>query len=66
MSVQEHVDSLLEKHANLEEQITDEYHRPLPDQPKLSLLKKQKLRLKEEIDRLQHEDDKLLSSEPVN
>ena len=55
MSVQEHVDSLLAKHASLEEQIADEYHRPLPDQPKLSRLKKQKLRLKDEIDRLLHD-----------
>lgn len=57
MSVQEHVDSLLAKHASLEDQISEELHRPLPDQPKLSHLKKQKLRLKDEIDRLQHDED---------
>ena len=50
MSLQEHVDSLRAKHAILEQQIDDEQHRPLPNQMTLAQLKKEKLRLKEEIE----------------
>jgi hypothetical protein len=53
MSMYEHVDSLRTKHARLEQLIDDELHRPLPDQPTVSRLKKEKLRIKEEIERLQ-------------
>lgn len=52
MSVQEHVESLRNKHAHLEHLIDDEVHRPLPDQTALARLKKEKLRIKEEIERL--------------
>jgi hypothetical protein len=52
MSVQEHVESLRNKHAHLEHLIDDELHRPLPDQTSLARLKKEKLRIKEEIERL--------------
>jgi hypothetical protein len=52
MSIQEHVDSLRNKHAHLEHLIDDELHRPLPDQTSLARLKKEKLRIKEEIERL--------------
>ena len=51
MPLQEHVETLRIKHARLEELIEDELHRPLPDQCTLSTLKKQKLRIKEEIER---------------
>lgn len=54
MSVQEHVDSLRSKHAHLEHLIDEELHRPLPDQAALARLKKEKLRIKEEIERLRH------------
>nr|WP_302675732.1 YdcH family protein [Sphingomonas faeni] len=37
------------KHAVLDQRIADEIHRPLPDASILATLKKQKLRLKEEI-----------------
>lgn len=50
MSLQEHVDTLRAKHAMLEEQIDAEQLRPLPDQLTLAQLKKEKLRLKEEIE----------------
>ena len=52
MSVQEHVDSLRNKHAHLEHLIDEELHRPMPDQSTLVRMKKEKLRIKEEIERL--------------
>ena len=54
MSMDDHVDSLRNKHARLEQLIDDEQHRPLPDQVTVSRLKKEKLRIKEEIERLVH------------
>jgi hypothetical protein len=53
MALHEHVDSLRTKHAHLERLIDEELHRPLPDQAAVSRLKKEKLRLKEQIERLQ-------------
>jgi hypothetical protein len=52
MSLHEHVDSLRTKHATLEQMIDEEQHRPLPDQVTLTRLKREKLRIKEEIQRL--------------
>lgn len=52
MSIHEHVDSLRTKHAHLEHLIDIELHRPMPDQTAISRLKKEKLRIKEEIERL--------------
>ncbi len=54
MNVQEHVDSLRHKHAHLEHLIDQEIHRPLPDQVTVARMKKEKLRIKEEIERLRH------------
>ena len=54
MSVQEHVGSLRNKHAHLEHLIDEELHRPMPDQGHLVRMKKEKLRIKEEIERLRH------------
>lgn len=51
MPLPEHVDTLRSRHARLEQLIDEELHRPLPDQPTLSRLKKEKLKLKEEIER---------------
>ena len=53
MSLQSHIEVLKERHASLEVRITDEDHRPRPDDSTLSRLKLEKLRLKEEMDRLQ-------------
>ena len=50
--MQDYVESLRSKHALLEQQIDDEMHRPLPDQATLSRLKREKLRIKDEIARL--------------
>jgi hypothetical protein len=43
------IDSLKRKHANLDVAISDEEQRPSPDQAMISELKKEKLRLKDEI-----------------
>jgi uncharacterized protein (TIGR02444 family) len=57
MSLHEHVDSLRAKHARLEQQIDEEQHRPMPDSIILVKLKREKLRLKEAIERLQDDSD---------
>ena len=44
-----HQSALQSKHAVLDRRIAEEEHRPLPDQVVLHDLKKQKLKLKEEI-----------------
>lgn len=45
----QHLEALKHKHDLLEEKIRQEQQRPAPDVARLSDLKKQKLRLKEEI-----------------
>lgn len=54
MSLQDRVESLKAKHAALDHQIAVENRRPLPDTAQISVLKRQKLRIKEELDRIQH------------
>lgn len=44
-----HMAALEAKHARLDRQIASESQRPLPDPLVLAVLKKQKLRLKEEL-----------------
>lgn len=46
-----HVSTLQLKHAGLEKQIEQELSRPLPDEAVVQTLKKQKLRLKEQLAR---------------
>lgn len=46
---QAHMSALQAKHAGLEARIDEETHRPLPDMATLARLKKEKLRIKEEI-----------------
>ena len=46
---QAHVLALQAKHAGLEARITEESQRPLPDMLTLARLKKEKLRVKEEM-----------------
>jgi hypothetical protein len=55
MAVSEYVESLRSKHAELEQVIVEESLRPLPDQALITQLKKQKLRIKDEIARLTHQ-----------
>ncbi len=52
MSLQSRIESLKTRHASLESRIIDEDHRPRPDSEALARLKLEKLRLKEEMDRL--------------
>ncbi|WP_203311156.1 MULTISPECIES: YdcH family protein [Sphingomonas] len=47
-----HQQALETKHAALDRRIADEVHRPMPDAATLADLKRQKLRIKEEIARL--------------
>jgi hypothetical protein len=49
MSVQDRIEALKEKHASLERAIDEEIHRPLPNQDAITDLKRQKLRIKDEI-----------------
>ena len=44
-----HMSALEAKHAGLEAQIEEETHRPLPDMATLNRLKKEKLKIKEEL-----------------
>jgi hypothetical protein len=55
MGLESHIQELSDKHHKLDEQIQEELHRPHPDDLMLSELKKRKLRLKEEIERLRHD-----------
>lgn len=52
MSLNTRIDALKERHATLETRISDEDHRPRPDTEALTRLKLEKLRLKEEMERL--------------
>ena len=49
MQQHSHVLALQQKHAGIEQLIHDEECRPVPDTVRLAKLKKQKLRIKEEI-----------------
>ena len=44
-----HLDALVTKHATLDARITEESLRPLPDAATIARLKKEKLRLRDEI-----------------
>ena len=46
---QSHVSALQLKHAGLERKIQEELSRPMPDLATVQLLKKRKLRIKEEL-----------------
>jgi hypothetical protein len=52
MSLQSHLEALKGRHANLEIRIAEEDRRPGRDVDALSRLKREKLRLKEEMERL--------------
>jgi len=53
MSLQDHIEALKAKHAELERAIDEENKRPLPNQDAVSDLKRQKLRTKDEIFQLE-------------
>ena len=52
MSLQSHLETLKDRHAGLESRIADEDQRPRPDTEALARLKLEKLRLKEQMERL--------------
>ena len=52
MNLQARLDSLQARHDALERSIADEDHRPRPDAEALSRLKVEKLRVKEEMERV--------------
>jgi hypothetical protein len=52
MSLNTRMEALKERHASLETRIFDEDHRPKPDSDSLTRLKLEKLRVKEEMERL--------------
>lgn len=54
MSLQERITALRDRHANLEALIDDEFNRPHPNDTRIGELKRQKLRIKDEIERISH------------
>lgn len=52
MNLPERLNTLKQRHQSLEGRIAEETRRPRPDDDALSRLKMEKLRLKEEIERL--------------
>jgi hypothetical protein len=52
MSLQSRLESLKTRHATLERSIAEEDLRPMPDSATLTRLKREKLRLKEEMERM--------------
>ncbi len=52
MNLQSRIDALKGRHANLDSKITAEDRRPRPDNTALARMKVEKLRLKEEMERL--------------
>jgi hypothetical protein len=66
MTMQDYVESLRSKHAHLERQIDDEMHRPLPDQSTLSRLKREKLRLKDEIARMDDPQEQVVAASELH
>ncbi|MAO55479.1 MAG: hypothetical protein CMM61_07255 [Rhodospirillaceae bacterium] len=49
MSLEERLEALKVRHSTLEDMIQQESSRPLPDDVEIHALKKQKLRIKDEI-----------------
>ncbi|MBI1209356.1 MAG: DUF465 domain-containing protein [Azospirillum sp.] len=54
MSFEDRVESLRAKHQTIEAELKIETQRPLPDGGMITKLKREKLRLKDEISRLTH------------
>lgn len=54
MSVEERISSLRAKHQDLETKLEEEINRPWPDDALVADLKKEKLRIKDELAQLSH------------
>ena len=52
MSLDGHLDALRRKHVALESEINDMQARPAPDESQLTRMKREKLRLKDEIEKI--------------
>lgn len=52
MSTETHIEQLSHKHEELEQALNEEAHRPAPDTSRITFLKREKLRIKDEIHRL--------------
>jgi hypothetical protein len=57
MGLESHILELSDKHRKIDDDIHEERLRPYPDDLRVVELKKRKLRLKEEIERLRHHDE---------
>ncbi len=55
MALEAHLSELSEKHRALDRKIEEELARPTTDDLVIAELKRQKLRLRDEIERLKHE-----------
>ncbi len=55
MALDAHIAELAEKHRALERKIEQERLRPLADDLKIADMKRKKLRLKDEMERLRHQ-----------
>jgi hypothetical protein len=54
MTLHAHYAMVQQKHSKLESKIAEEWVRPSPDLAMIQTLKKQKLLLKEELERIRH------------
>ncbi|MFT6582150.1 MAG: hypothetical protein ACJAU6_002591 [Alphaproteobacteria bacterium] len=52
MSIETKVVALKKKHASLDENLSNENRRPVPDAPTISAIKREKLNIKDEIERI--------------
>jgi len=57
MSIDSHLSELVRRHQALEEAILDEENHPASDDIKIRELKRRKLHLKDEIERLKHQTE---------
>ena len=53
MAIEQRIQSLKTSHASLEEALMDERRRPFPDEDRIRDIKREKLRIKDELSRLQ-------------
>lgn len=56
MNLQSRLSTLKERHADLETKIAEEGQRPRPDTDTLGRLKREKLRVKEEMERIKDQE----------
>lgn len=53
MSIRDRLEALHARHTSLEALLEDEVHRPLPNAEEVSRIKREKLKLKDEITRIE-------------